>query len=238
VELPRPEVTVTDPRQPGVLVAVEEPPAPQLGRRGAALLGAVALVVAVALFAADVARSRRLDGVADVVLGAPPGGWSAAHEPGTRTGTVAGAVRLLNRGPRDVRVTSASLGALRARDAPTLPAGGDGELWLQRSVRCPADGSPPPPEPEVRELRLAVEAPGGREAVVLEGSGLPAGSLDDSVQARVPAPAAAGGRAAHQHRRRGAGAHRRPAGRTSATPGGCPCACCRSSRRGAWSWSR
>jgi hypothetical protein len=189
VDLPRPEVTVTDPRQPGTLRPAPEPVPARLGRRGTALLAAAAVVGAGALVAADVVRDRRdaveqrrLDGVVDVALGGAGARWASSYDARTGTGTVGAPVRLVNRGPRDVRVTSASLGALRARDAPTLPAGGDGELWLQRSVRCPADGSPPPPEPEVRELRLAVEAPGGREAVVLEGSGLPAGSLDDSVQ--------------------------------------------------------
>lgn len=189
MDLPRPEVTVTDPRQPGRLVAVEEPVPPRLGRRGAALLAATALVGAGVLVAVDVVRDRRdaaeqrrLDRVVDVALGEPYGRWSSSHDARTGTGTVEGVVRLVNRGGRDVRVVAARLGRLRTTNAQSVPAGDDGELRLHRSLRCPTDGSPPPPEPEGRQLRIDLETPAGLRQVVLEGDGLPLGSLDDSVQ--------------------------------------------------------
>jgi hypothetical protein len=190
VDLPRPEVTVTDPRQPRALVPVEEPAPPRLGRRGAALLTAAALVGATVLFAADVVRDRRdavdqrrLDGVVDVGLAESSSAWASSHDARTGTGTVEGAVRLVNRGPRDVRVVFAELGDLRDDGSTTLDAhDGDAVLRLQRTVRCPGDGSPPPPQPESQELRVSLETPAGPREVVLEGDGLPQGSLDDSVQ--------------------------------------------------------
>jgi hypothetical protein len=189
VDLPRPEVTVTDPRQPGALIAVEEPPVRRLGRRGAALLAAAAVGGAGALVATDVVRDRadaveqrRLDGVVDVGLVASSYGWASSHDARTRTGTVEGAVKLVNRGPRDLRVRSAGLGAMRDIAGATLEADGEVVLELQQTIACPGDGSPPPPEPEVRELRLDLETPAGPRQVVLEGAGLPRGSLDDSVQ--------------------------------------------------------
>ena len=84
--------------------------------------------------------------------------------------------------PRRVWVTAAAAGALRPTDTPVLPAGGQGELVLQRTVRCPADGRPPPSAPEVRRLRLVLETPAGPRAVVLDVDGLPRGSLDQSLQ--------------------------------------------------------
>lgn len=189
MELPRPEVTVVDPRHPGVLVPVEEPPAPQLSRRGAALLGAAALVLATGLYATDVARDRRLDRVVDVVLGAPGGGWSATHDPGSGTGTVAGPVRLLNRGPRDVRVRSAELGRLRYDAGAVLPAGdGSTVVWLEQTVRCPRDGRPPPVVREPDALQVRLETPSGARQVTLEGSGLPIGSFNDVVQTACAYP--------------------------------------------------
>ncbi len=190
MDLPRPEVTVSDPGQPGALVPVEEPAPLRLGRRGAALLAAAALVGTTALFAADVARDRgdaveqrRLDAVVDVALLETDSSWASSHDARTGTGTVEGAVRLVNRGPRDVRVVSAQLGQLRDRGSTTLRAhDGDVVLVLQRTIRCPGDGSPPPPEPEARELRVSLQTPAGPREVVLEGDGLPTGSLDDSVQ--------------------------------------------------------
>jgi hypothetical protein len=189
VDLPRPEVTVTDPRQAGALVPVEEPPPPRLGRRGAALLTAAAVVGASALVAADVVRDRRdaveqrrLDGVVDVGLVASSFGWTSAHDVRTGTGTVEGAVRLANRGPRDLRVVSAELGALRDGRGATLEAGGDVVLRLRRTIACPGEGRPPPEEPEGRALRVRLATPAGPKQVVLEGPGLPRGSLDDSVQ--------------------------------------------------------
>ena len=190
MDLPRPEVTVTDPHAPGALAAAEETPAPRLGRRGTALLAATAVVGAVALVAADVVRDRReaveqrrLDGVVDVGLDDDTVvGWSSEHDARTGTGTVTTVVRLVNRGPRTVRVTAAELGGLRATDELVLGAGDDGQLLLARAVRCPGDGSPPPPEPEERELRLALETPAGPREVVLPGDGLPTGSLDETVQ--------------------------------------------------------
>ena len=189
MELPRPEVTVTDPRRPGVLVAVAEPPPPELGRRGAALLGAAALVLAAALFATDVVRDRRLDGVADVVLGSPGGGWSATYDPSSRTGTVTAPVRLLNRGPRDVRVQSARLGGLRSDAGAVLPSRNAGTVvWLQQTVRCPDDGGPPPVEPEAGALLVRLETRAGARLVTLEGSGLPIGSFNESVQTACAYP--------------------------------------------------
>ena len=189
MDLPRPEVTVTDPRSPGVLVAVAEPPPPRLGRRGAALLAAAALVGAAALVAADVVRDRRdaveqrrLDGVVHLDLGDSSGPWRSSHDARTGTGTVQGVVQLVNRGPRDVRVVAGRLGALHAADTPVLPAGGQAPLLLSGTVRCPVDGGPPPPQPEGRQLRVRLETPAGPRAVGLEGAGLPRGSLDDSVQ--------------------------------------------------------
>ena len=190
MDLPRPEVTVTDPRRPGTLVAVEEPPPPRLGRRGAALLAAAGLVGAAGLFAADVARDRRaaveqrrLDGVVDVALAASSFAWASSHDARTGTGTVEGLVRLVNRGPRDVRVVAAQLGDLRDDGTTTLDAhDGQAALRLQRTFRCPTDGKPPPPQPEVRELRLSLVTPAGPRQVVLEGAGLPRGSLEDSAQ--------------------------------------------------------
>lgn len=189
MELSRPEVTVTDPRHPGVLVRVEEPPPPTIGRRGAALLAAAALVGALALVAADVVRDRRLAGVVDLAMGAPGGGWSATHDPGTGTGTVAGTVRLLNAGPRDVRITAAELGGLRYEADGVVEAGDLGAvLELRRAVRCPGDGSPPPSEREPRELRLHVETAAGPRTTTLEGIGLPIGSVNDSVQTACAYP--------------------------------------------------
>jgi hypothetical protein len=189
VDLPRPQVTVTDPRRPGAVLAVEEPAPMRLGRRGAAVLGAAALVGATALVAADVVRDRRdaveqrrLDGVVDVAFGEGGSGWASSHDARTGTGTVEGAVRLVNHGPRAVRVVSASFGALRDDDGATLGPGSAAVLVLQRTVRCPGDGGPPPPEPEPRELRVLLETSAGTREVVLQGSGLPSGSLDDSVQ--------------------------------------------------------
>ena len=189
MDLPRPEVTVTDPRQPGALVAVEEPPPPQIGRRGAALLGAAALVLAAALFATDVVRDRRLDGVVDVVLGAPGGGWSAAYDPRSGTGTVTAPVRLLNRGPRDVRVRSAELGELRYDAGAVLPSRDAGTVvWLQRSVSCPEDGGPPPVEREPGALQVRLETRAGARSLTLEGSGLPIGSYNESIQTACAYP--------------------------------------------------
>ena len=189
MDLPRPEVTVKDPRRPGVLAPVEEPDPPRLGRRGAALLAAASVVGAAALFAADVVRDRReaveqrrLDGVVDVALVASSFGWTSSHDGRTGTGTVEGAVRVVNRGPRDLRVVSAELGALRDDGGETLEADGDVLLRLSRTIACPDDGRPPPKQPEGRELRLRLESPAGPRQVVLEGVGLPRGSLDDSVQ--------------------------------------------------------
>lgn len=186
MDLPRPEVTVTDPRRPGVLVAVEEPPPPRLGRRGAALLATVAVVGATALLAADVVRDRReqrrLDAVVDVGLADGVPGWSSRYDERTGTGTVTAVVHLVNRGPRAVRVTAAELAGLRATDEPSLESGGDARLRLTRTVPCPRDGSPPPQEVERRQLRLTLATPGGPREVALEGVGVPQGSLDDSVQ--------------------------------------------------------
>lgn len=190
MELPRPEVTVTDPQRPGAFVPLEEPPPPRLGRRGAAVLAAAAVVGAAALFAADVQRDRqdaveqrRLDRVVDVGLDESSATWASAHDARTGTGTVEGAVRVVNRGPRDVRVVSAEAGPLRGvddGDGTTLAAGGEAVLRLQRTVRCPADGSPPPRQTTGSELRLDLETPAGRREVVLRG-GLQQGLLDDSV---------------------------------------------------------
>ena len=189
MELPRPQVTVTDPREPGGLVTVAEPPPPRLGRRGAAMLAAAAVVGAAALVATDVVRDRRdaveqrrLDGVVDVGLAASSYGWASSHDPRTATGTVEGAVKLVNRGPRDLRVRSAELGALRGIVGVTLEADGEAVLKLSRTIACPRDGSPPPPQPEVQQLRLDLETPAGPRQLVLEGPGLPQGSLDDSLQ--------------------------------------------------------
>jgi hypothetical protein len=182
-------VTVTDPSQPGAFVPVEEPAPPRLGRRGLRLLVVAALVGATALVAADVVRDRRLDGAVSLVLGAPGGGWSATHDPRTRTGTVSGPVRLFNRGPRDVRVLSAELGG-RPYDAEAVLAarGGGTVVWLARTVRCPQDGSPPPREREPSQLRLRLETPAGPRQVSLEGDGLPFGSVDDSVRSACAHP--------------------------------------------------
>ena len=186
MDLPRPEVTVTDPRRPGVLVAVEEPPPPRLGRRGAALLATVAVVGATALLATDVVRDlreeRRLDAVVDVGLADFVPGWSSRYDERTGTGTVTAVVHLVNRGPRAVRVTAAELGGLRSTDGPSLEAGGDARLRLTRTVPCPRDGSPPPQEDERRQLQLTLATPAGPREVALEGVGVPQGSLDDSVQ--------------------------------------------------------
>lgn len=189
MEQPRPQVTVTDPREREALVAVEEPPPLRLGRRGAALLAAAALVGATALFVTDVARARgeaveqrRLDRVVDLALGEASGPWSSAHDARTGTGTVTGVVRLVNRGPRPVRVTGAQFGRLRSTQEPVLPAGGDDTLLLERTIRCPADGGPPAPEPEGGQLRVRLETPAGTRQVLLRGDGLPMGSLDGSVQ--------------------------------------------------------
>lgn len=189
MERPRPEVTVTDPRQPAALVAVEEPAPPALGRRGVALLCATALAGVAALVTADVARDRRdaaeqrrLDGVVQVALGPTLGGWSSTHGAATGTGTVEGSVRLLNAGPRDVRVTSAEMGPLRSTAARTLDAGGGGVVELRGTFRCPSDGSPPPPEPEAQELHVRLATPAGPREVSLDGPGLPLGSLDEGVQ--------------------------------------------------------
>lgn len=186
---PRPEVTVTDPRSPGRFVPVEEPAAPRLGRRGAALLAVAALVGAAVLVAVDVVRDRRSDGVVRLVLGAPGGGWSSTHDPATGTGTVTGPVRLYNRGPRDVRVLSADLGGLRYDAGDVVAERGDGTVvWLERTVRCPEDGSAPPHEPEPSQLRLQVETPAGPRQVSMQGDGLPFGSVDDSVRSACAHP--------------------------------------------------
>ena len=196
MDLPRPEVTVTDPRQPGTFVPVEEPAPPRLGRRGAALLAVAAVVGAAALLATDVARDRReaveqrrLDGVVDLALGAPGGGWSASHDPRTGTGTVEGTVRMVNEGPRDVRVTSVELGGV-PYDADSVVEAGEGTtpVVLQRTVRCPRDGGPPPREPEPADVRVHLETPGGAREVQLGGDGLPFGSVDDGVQAACAHP--------------------------------------------------
>ena len=190
MDLPRPEVTVTDPTRRVVLVAVEEPPPPRLGRRGAALLAVAALVGASVLVAADVARDRReaveqrrLDGVVDVAIAGSGAPWASLHDARTGIGTVEGTVRLRNRGPRDVRVVAARLGALRDDDAVTLEAhDGEAVLRLRRPIGCPRDGTPPPEQAEPRELRVSLETPAGPREVVLTGDGLPQGSLDDGVQ--------------------------------------------------------
>jgi len=191
VDLPRPEVTVTDPHRPGTFVAVEEPPAPRLGSRGVAALLVAALLGGTALFAADVARDRRQAGTVRLGLGAAGGGWSTTHDPRSTSGTLTGPVRLFNRGPRDVRVLSAELAGRRydAGDGALVPAeGGSTVVWLERTVRCPADGSPPPREQEPEQLRLQVETPAGTREVELAGEGLPFGSVDDSVRSACAHP--------------------------------------------------
>ncbi len=189
MDLPRPEVTVTDPHRPGAFVAVQEPQAPRLGSRGVAALVVAALVGGTALFAADVARDRRQAGTVRLGLGSSGGQWSTTHDPGSASGTVTGPVRLFNRGARDVRVLSAELAGRRYDAGAVVPAeGGSTVVWLERTVRCPADGSPPPPEREPAQLRLQVETPAGTREVRLAGDGLPFGSVDDSVRSACAHP--------------------------------------------------
>ena len=189
MDLPRPEVTVVDPRSPGALVAVQEPEPPQLGRRGVALLAVCALVAVVALVCADVVRDRRaaveqrrLDGVVDLALDAGSVQWTADHDRRTGTGTVYGVVRLVNGGPRDVRVVDARLGRLRSGRPRALGAEQRGTLVLEQTVRCPRDGSPPPPEPEVGRLQLGVQTPAGPRSVSLTVDDARLAELDEQVQ--------------------------------------------------------
>ena len=189
MDLPRPEVTVVDPREPGALVAAQEPEPPRLGRRGVALLAVCALVAVVALVGADVVRDRRaaveerrLDGVVDLALDAGSVQWSSDHDRRTGTGTVYGVVRLVNGGPRDVRVVDAQIGRLRAGRARTLGAEERGTLVLEQPVRCPDDGSPPPPEPELGRLRLGVETLAGPRSVALTVDDGRLAEIDEHVQ--------------------------------------------------------
>jgi hypothetical protein len=185
----------------------------------------------------DAAEQRRLDGVVDVVLGETNARWTSTHDSLTRTGTVQGLVRLVNRGPRDIRVVEASSGRLRSGgNGGTLEAdGGEDVLQLRRAVRCPADGGPPPREAEPEQLRLLLETPTGPQEVVLEGDGLPLGSLDDSVQRACAYPPLAdrvslsAGWVRVEDRSAVPAAPRHERGRAG------PCACCRSCRRGGWS---
>ena len=189
MDLPRPDVTVTDPRQPGALVAVQEPEPPRLGRRGTALLAACALVAVVALLAADVVRDRRedveqrrLDGVVDLALDAGSVQWTADHDRRTGTGTVYGVIRLVNGGPRDVRVVDARLGRLQSGRPRALGVEQRRTLVLTQTVQCPGDGSPPPPEPEVGRLQLGVQTPAGRRSVALTVDDARLAELDEQVQ--------------------------------------------------------
>ncbi len=110
------------------------------------------------------------------------------HDPDSGTGTVTGPVRLLNDGPRDVRVLAAQLAGQRYDAGVVVPAGDGTVVELRRTVRCPADGSAPQPEPEPTALRVRLETAAGPREVPLPGDGLPIGSVHDSLQSACGYP--------------------------------------------------
>ena len=174
---PRPEVTVTDPSQPGVrfVAAPAEPddlePPPEHRRRWWALAAALVVGAAAVLAGQNVAEQRRLDRVVDLVLAGPllpPASWT--YDRATATATLETFLRLRNVGPRPVRVRSARLGQLRfSGDAALQARSGTAVVALTRTVRCPDDGSRPPPEPEVGDtVGLEVQTPAGLRRVDLQ----------------------------------------------------------------------
>ena len=193
---PRPEVTVRDPTHPDVrFVAapaaeqVEARPPGRHRRTWQALAVAAVLAAAAVLVGQDVAEQRRLDRVVDVSLAGPllpPAAWS--YDRTTRTATLETFLRLRNAGPRPVRVVSAQLGELRFSGDAALEAGtGTAVLALTRTVRCPDDGSRPPPEPDVGDrVDLAVVTPAGRQRVDVPTQ------MPDGATARFAAASACG----------------------------------------------
>jgi hypothetical protein len=170
-------VTVRDPAHPDVrfvaapeVVAEQERAPHPHRRRWQALLAALVVVAAGVLVGQYVLEQRRLDRVVDVSLSGPllpPASWSYDRVSGTAT--LETFLRLRNAGPRPVRVVSARLGELRfSGDAALAARSGTAVVALTRSVRCPDDGSRPPPEPAVGDsVDLAVVTPAGRQRVDL-----------------------------------------------------------------------
>ena len=193
MEQRRPEVTVRDPSRPALApepTPAEPAPQPRSRRRRAAAVGAALLLAAGALVVADLDRDRRatsqerrLDGVVDIALGEQVGGSSTSYNRVRGVGTVEAVVHLVNRGPRAVEVTAAEIAGARFEGALPLAAEtGSGALLLTRTVRCPADGSPPPSEPDARRLVLQVQTPAGPRRKALDVGRLPVGYVDEQVQ--------------------------------------------------------
>ena len=192
MEQQRPEVTIRDPHAPAPAPAEPAPlePAPRrrLPRRWATVAAAL-LVAAGSLVAVDAERDRRaaaaerrLDGVVDIALAEQIGSSSTSYHRVLGTGTVEAVVHLVNRGPRAVEVTSAEIAGARFVGALPLAARhGSGAVLLTRTVRCPRDGSRPPPEPDAARLVLRVRTAAGPRVAVLDVGRLPVGYVDEQV---------------------------------------------------------
>ena len=189
-----PQVTVRDPSRPAPAPEPEPEaagpaPEPRVRRRRAAV-GAALLLAAAALVVADLDRDRRassherrLDGVVDIALGRQAGASSTSYHRVRGVGTVEAVVHLVNRGPRAVEVTAAEIAGARFDGVLPLAARtGSGAVLLTRTVRCPADGSPPPSEPDARRLVLDVRTPAGPRRAAVDVGRLPVGYVDEQVQ--------------------------------------------------------
>lgn len=168
-------MTVIDPARPSVRFAPAPPePAPAAqGHRWLLLVLAVLVTGAAVLVVRDVVEQRRLDGVASLSLDAPllpSASWS--YDASSGTATLETVLQLRNTSPRAVRLVSAELGGLRFDgDVPMAARTGTAGVALTRTVRCPADGSRPPPEPDATSIVLGVVTPAGpREVLVRTGS--------------------------------------------------------------------
>ena len=183
-------MTVRDPARPAVRFVPVVPDAAAEAlttqrRRWLALVLAVLVAGAAVLVAADVLEQRRLDGVARISLAAPllpSASWS--YDRSTRTATLESALQLRNSGPRPVRVVSARLGRLRFDgDQPMAARTGTATLALRSTVRCPADGSRPPPEPAARTAVVRLVTPTGPREVVLRTRGTSVDSATGAARA-------------------------------------------------------
>lgn len=173
-----PQITVRDPNRPDlptdVLVSGGSerlPLDPAVRRRRLRLAGTVLLLGAVAVGGwelhdrrAQAMEDRRLGSVVD--LRAEIEGASTTFDPAVDSGQLTLQVLLHNDGPRDVRVTAATLtGHDLLSGEVRLAAGRSAPLLLQRTVTC----GTAPPETPAGGLRLAVRtASGGERAVELD----------------------------------------------------------------------
>ncbi len=181
-------MTVTDPRRPADSAprVRDEPDAgtPRPHRRRVLVAVLVVLLAAAGVRAGlATVQERRLDREVDLVRVPSLAQGSSSYDPGRGTGTYRTALRLQNRGPRDVRVVAARAGALRSTGELRLAAdGGTGVLRLAQTRPCPRDGSRPEQAAGADDLVLRVATPGGtREVRLRAGEGL-AGSARSGAQ--------------------------------------------------------